>query len=271
MYCPNCSAQNDDTNKFCLKCGFTLNPNPQSTGMQTTTPAPLPVIVPPKPAQPLAVGVLLGSVSGLVGGAAAVIGWFMPWFGLGQVGNVLAGLGGGLLGGLLGGGLFGGGGLGTLLGGGIGGSGFQMMMLAIQIPSLMNSFNVYGQNNSTIGITVIALVSALLLLLVPIMGILMFRAGLDVLPYRAGTKLYHATGANDKISDLIRGAALGFILMVVLFIVVSQIPFAGMLLSGGFFTTAAAFGVTWLLAIFARTQVRQARVESDSPSSSEPI
>lgn len=257
MYCPNCGTPNDDSNKYCLKCGFALNPNPTDTVLQTTTPAPLPVIATPKPAQPLAPGVIMGAATGLIGGAAAVIGWFMPWFGLGQVGNSLAGLFG------MGGGLFGGGGLGALLGGGIGGSGFQLMMLAVQVPSLANSFNAYSynQNNPMAGVTAIAIVAALLLLLVPILGILMFRAGMNVLPYRIGTTSMDAAGASGKLSALMRNAALGFVLMVILFILVSQIPFAGMLLSGGFFITIGAFGVVWLLAMFARTQVRQAKIE----------
>lgn len=263
MYCPKCGAQNDDTSKFCLRCGTALNPVSPGAVVESPILAPLPAIVQPKPAQPLAVGALLGSASGLIGGAAAVIGWFMPWFGLGQVGNALAGLGGGLLGGLLGGGLLGGGGLGSLLGGGIGGSGFQLMMLAIQVPSLVNSFSAYNPNSSTDSITMIAIVAALLLLLVPIMGILMFRAGMGVLPYRAGTSTMNRASATDRLSDLMRDAAIGFVLMVVLFIIVSQIPFASMLLSSGFFITAGAFGVTWLLAMFARTQVRDAKMEAD--------
>ena len=74
MYCPNCGAQNADTNKFCLKCGTAL---PQAPAGSPASPPPY---SPPRPPRnPLAYAVITGGLAGLIGGAVSVIGWLMPW------------------------------------------------------------------------------------------------------------------------------------------------------------------------------------------------
>lgn len=280
MYCPHCGAQNETTNRFCVSCGKALDA--PATGVATSTPggtlvaAPAPanvslaeqsmpnpvVIAPPKPSNPVAVAAPLGGLAGILCGAASAIGWFMPWFGLGQLG---AGLGG-LLGGATN--LLGvGGGVGSILGGGIGGSGFQLMMLAIQVPSLVNSFGgLYGaRSTDATGITLIAILVILLLLLIPIMGLLNIRSGALALQGRSSTSATGVRLVQAQLDAIRFYSTVGFVLMVIIFILLAQIPFATTLLSSGFFITIGGFALAWFLAMLAKGQVRPGpyRLEGD--------
>jgi hypothetical protein len=272
MYCPNCGAQNEPTNRFCISCGMALESVAVQSTVQSTaptlaqqtlaqppaaaptvTPAVPPIVIAPpkpKPSSPVAVAAPVGGIAGIVGGAASAIGWFMPWFGLGQIGQSL-----GALGSLFG--LGGGGGLGSLLSGGIGGSGFQLLLLAIQVPSLLNSFGgLYGARSDTGGIVLIAILAILILVLIPIMGLLNIRAGVSALQLRSERDSIGVNLVRNQLNALTRNSAIGFILMVIIFILLAQIPFATMLLSSGFFITAGGFALAWFMALIAKGQVK---------------
>lgn len=247
MKCERCGAQNDDASRFCMNCGNPLQPTPAGVP-SVTAPRDAP---PSRPSSPVATAATVGGLAGILGGAASAIGWFMPWFGLGQLG---AGLGS----------LFGYGnsplsGLASMMGGGVGGSGFQLMLFALQVPSLVNSFGGMGfaQPRSDLGtLSGIALLIALALVLLPILGILSVRAGVLMLPLRAEFGNPAVAKTRTWLDGLSRNAVIGFVLMVAIFILLSQIPFATMLLSSGFFITAGAFLLTWLAALFAKSQIK---------------
>ena len=273
MYCPSCGAQNEPGNRFCISCGSPLEPQkpaavvtpaspaaaapsaPQSGGPQAPVVpvAPTPIIVAPptpKPSSPVALAATVGGVAGIVGGAASAIGWFMPWFGLGQIGQSL-----GTLASLIG--LDGGGGLGSLLGGGIGGSGFQLLLLAIQVPSLLGAFSSpYGPRPDMSGLLLIVLPAILILVLIPVLGLLNIRAGASALQLRLATNSIEIGAVKNKLDALSSNSTIGFILMVIIFILLAQIPFATMLLSSGFFITAGGFALAWFAALIAKGQIK---------------
>ncbi|MCL6512485.1 MAG: zinc ribbon domain-containing protein [Anaerolineae bacterium] len=273
MYCPSCGAQNEPGNRFCISCGSPLEPQkpvavvtpaspvaaapsaPQAGGPQAPVVpvAPTPIIVAPptpKPSSPVALAATVGGVAGIVGGAASAIGWFMPWFGLGQIGQSL-----GALASLIG--LGGDGGLGSLLGGGIGGSGFQLLLLAIQVPSLLNAFSSpYGPRPDMSGLLLIVLSAILILVLIPVLGLLNIRAGASALQLRLATNSIEIGAVKNKLDALSSNSTIGFILMVIIFILLAQIPFATMLLSSGFFITAGGFALAWFAALIAKGQVK---------------
>jgi hypothetical protein len=238
----------------------------QPTPVAPVAPAPI-VVAPPKtePGSPVALAAPVGGIAGILGGAASAIGWFMPWFGLGQIGQGI-----GALGGLLGlGGLGGGSGLGSLLGGGVGGSGFQLLMLAFQVPGLLNSFGGlyggFGARPDTGGILLIAILAILVLILIPIMGLLNIRAGASALQLRSDRDSIGVNLVRNQLNALTTNSTIGFILMVIIFILLAQIPFATMLLSSGFFITAGGFALAWFGALLAKGQIRPGpyRTEGD--------
>ena len=78
------------------------------------------------------------------------------------------------------------------------------------------------------------------------------------LPLRSATNYAGIKVVKDSLDSIINGSAFGFILMVIIFILVSQIPFVAMLLSSGFFITAGGFALAWLAAVTAKGQVKAA-------------
>ena len=244
MYCSKCGAQNEDANRFCLSCGAAL----ATVAVPTPAPMSFTSVTLPKPSGPVALAAPIGGIAGIVGGATSAIGWFMPWFGLGQVGSSLGGIAGLLLG-------SGGGGLASALGGGIGGSGFQLLLLVLQIPSLLNSFNAYGARSDTGSILGLVIVAILILVLIPILGLLNIRAGVAALQLRSTTDSISIGTVKNQLNAIINNSSFGFILLVAIFILLSQIPFATMLLSSGFFITAGGFALAWFAAVTAKGQV----------------
>lgn len=262
MYCPACGVENENSFRFCQSCGAPLRPEVQVAPPPTDVPAvqapaqpPVPqpvqpIAPPPRPSGPLEVAALVGGIGGIFGGAASAIGWFMPWFGLGQLGQGL-----GVLGNLIG---LGGG------GGGIAGSGFQLMLLAIQVPSLVNaSRGLFGYStgystgaDTGTAISLISILVALILVLIPILGLLSIRAGVNALQLRSVTDSISVGTFKHHLNALTRNSAIGFIVMVIIFILLAQIPFVTMLLSSGFFITGGGFALGLLASLWAKGQVR---------------
>jgi hypothetical protein len=93
MICPNCKTENSDANRFCLICGEKL---PQEPATQESRPiasyppaalesqpvAPYPVTQ-RSPKDPVSQIALIFGIIGVAGGALTVLGWLIPWFGLG--------------------------------------------------------------------------------------------------------------------------------------------------------------------------------------------
>ncbi len=131
------------------------------------------------------------------------------------------------------------------------------MLLATQVPSLLNLFgSSYGARSDTSGILLIVILAILVLVLIPILGVLNFRAGANVLRLRSSRDSTGVFMTEDRLSALTRNSIIGFILMVIIFILLAQIPFATMLLSSGFFITAGGFALAWLLATIAKGQIK---------------
>lgn len=225
MFCPNCGTENADTNRFCLKCGTAL----ETKSVQSVTPQPSRVYTPPTPRSPAASAAITGGFAGIIGGAMAVIGWVMPWFRIGT-------------------------GLGSLFRISIStGSGLQLLIAVLA--AVLGSFD--GKSTSSAaGIQLIALLLVLVLITIPLLGILNVRAGIKVFEKRLSVSKQDVSDIGSSINGLRARSTTGFILMVVIYVLVSLIPFLTPFLGSGFFVTAGAFALTFLGVLFAKSQIR---------------
>jgi hypothetical protein len=221
MFCPRCGAENAETNRFCLTCGAALETKPMP-----------PITPPPRPQSPVASAATTGGFAGIIGGTLAVIGWLMPWFGIGAgFGNPFGGLGGVSLG---------------------TGSGLQLFIATLA--AVFASLN--SRSTGSVGglIVLIAFVLALVLITIPILGIVIARTGVKIAEKRSSSSEQDVSAVVSWISQLRTRSAAGFILMAVIYILVSLIPFLSALLGTGFFVTSGAFALVFLSALFAKSQ-----------------
>lgn len=69
MFCTQCGTQNDDTNRFCTRCGQSLTPISQADRAEPVQ----------RPSQVVSAHVTPGSLIAVVASAIALIGFFLPW------------------------------------------------------------------------------------------------------------------------------------------------------------------------------------------------
>jgi hypothetical protein len=200
MNCPNCGIPYSAGSRFCGSCGAALpvaaNPVP-------------PPYVPPvqQPKNPSSTPGTLGGLSGLAGGVLVVIGWLMPWFGVGSFGL---------------------------------GSGMQLAFVTM-LGALLG-----GQSQYTGGLAIVAIVLFALLVTIPVLGVLNVLGGNRTFGWRNITTESGIADLNDMLNQMRSRSIAGLILMVLIFATVSLIPFGSSALATGFFLTAVGFGVTFL-------------------------
>lgn len=224
MRCPNCGTSNIVGAHFCGNCGAEL-----PVGV---APSPSPVSLPPL-ANPITSPATISGLAALVGGVLVVIGWLMPWFGLGQgygygsgVGSLLSGFSAGIA------------------------SGLQLALITLL--SGLASLGLGG--NSSIGVVIglIALASCALLVVFPILGALNIRAGNTTYAMRHSTNDVDRQTLSELQNQIRSRSISGLILLVVIYALVSLIPFLTNALGGGFFVTAIAFGISFLGAFLSK-------------------
>ncbi|MCS6848948.1 MAG: hypothetical protein RMN52_14680, partial [Anaerolineae bacterium] len=85
---------------------------------------------------------------------------------------------------------------------------------------------------------------------------LSIRAGVNALQLRLVTDSISVGTFKHHLNTLTRNSAIGLIVMVIIFILLAQIPFATMLLSNGFFITAGGFALGWFASLLAKGQIK---------------
>ncbi len=214
MICPNCGAQNIDTNKFCQKCGHKLINGP----LPGTSFTPYPARTSQDPFSQIA---MVCGLTGILGGVVTIFGWLIPWFSLGGLANTILRL--------LGTGSFS-----SFLNIGTGvGSGLQMSLFSL-VGGLV-AFSVKG--GAFYGI--MGLLSFGVLIIIPILGIQNIRSGIGAFELRNVPK---KTAENVSVLDhhlgsMRNGSKAIFIIMVIIFIFITVIPFGSAILGGGFYIT----------------------------------
>lgn len=218
MNCPNCGTPNIAGARYCGNCGGVLP--------AVVSPLPSPVPITPQ-VNPITTPATLSGLAALVGGVLVVIGWLMPWFGLGNgygyssgVGSFLGGFSAGIV------------------------SGLQLALITLL--SGLASFGLGG--NSSIGVVIglIALLSFTLLVIFPILGALNIGVGNSTYALRHSTIDMDRQTVSRRQDEIRSRSISGLILLVVIYALVSLIPFLTNALGGGFFITAIGFGISFL-------------------------
>lgn len=217
MNCPNCGTLNADTSKFCHKCGNKL---PQAL----------------KPQDPVSQAATIGGIAGIAGGGLTILGWLLPWFGLG-----------GLLGGLLN--LLNlGGGFGLNFGSGIG-NGLQLTFF-----SLIGGFAALGNSDKSI-IGILALINAGILIGIPVLGGMNVRSGIRLFEEKSSTDVNQKGLILGQFSDIRSRSTAVFVIMAILFIILSLIPFGTSVLASGFYLTAIGAVGSFFGVLYSRSQI----------------
>ena len=206
---PDCGAENPVGNKFCENCGSPL-------------PAQSPVLPPRPVGNPLSSVINIGSITAMTGGGVTILGWLLPWFSLGGIiGSVLRFLDIG-------------GGLPINIGSGVG-NGLQLTVFAFLA-------GIAGFSDSdTVLLGLFAMLIALVLVIIPIIGIRSIRFGIKLMEAKSGasSEALPASKArvNETLQTLRSNATVVFVIMISIFLLFSIIPFASAVLSTGFYLT----------------------------------
>lgn len=217
MFCSKCGTENPNTSKFCSHCGHALQAATVPVAQRPPSPPTPTDYQPTKPANPLASSAAIGGITGMAGGAVIVLGWLLPWSAVG-LGNGLQILGLLATGGLL---------------GGLASDewGFLVILLAIAL--------------------------ALVVLAIPYFGYLCARAGARLFEQRSSVDQHHANNVQMDLIQLRGRARIVLVLMFLLFVFVSVIPFFGSTLLGrGYYLMVGGALITFLGALFARSQLK---------------
>lgn len=206
MNCPNCGTPYAAGSHFCGTCGAPLPAVPAA-------PVPPPAYAAPVPKNPAAGSATLGGLAGLIGGSLVVIGWLLPWFGVGTFGI---------------------------------GSGFQLAFVTM-LGAVLG-----GQSRYTGGLVIVAVLLFILLITIPILGVLNLLGGNAAVGKRSAASQQDIESLNALLGQMRSRSIAGLILMVLIFAVVSLIPFGSSVLATGFYLTGIAFGVTFLGNLFAK-------------------
>ena len=224
MKCPNCGAENLNTSRFCKDCGNKLPDQP-----------PIQTYRVPQPKNPVADAGTVGSISSIIGGGLIVLGWLLPWFSLGSLlGSVLRS--------------FGAGGLGLDFTRGIG-SGLQIFFGLI-----VASFAAFGDSDTAF-LGLLGLILAAVLILIPIWGVLIVKTGIKVYELRANASNDYSM--NNHLQRSRKRSGTIFVILLIIFILVSMIPFVGTSVLGGSFwlMVLSAIGV-FAGAFYAQNKLR---------------
>jgi hypothetical protein len=167
----------------------------------------------------------IGGFAGIIGGALAILGWMLPWFGLGAA-------------------------LGSLFGGirafSMGaGSGLQLLLASIAA-----MFSGSGSG------FLIGLILAVVLITIPILGLANALTGIKAVERRSSAIETDVSNIGRWTNQLRNRSAAGCIIMVLIYALISIIPFLTALLGSGFYLAAGAFVITFLGALYAKSQIR---------------
>jgi hypothetical protein len=245
MICPNpeCQTPNPDTSKFCFKCGTKL-PTPDL--VVSPSPQPPRVTLDTRAIQSSAqnvtsnVGAIVGSLIGIVGGIAICVGWFLPWV---------------TFGGVLGSGLD----ILNWLGGEqqLGGLGGLSNGLQIFLGLLAFGFAMIATPNSGGGtvLGLLALILALVVIVLPIMGLNILRTGVQTLDMR--TEMGRSSNAliSKRLRAMRSNAVTVFVILVIIFITFAALPFGTSALGSGIITMGVAAVGVYIGALLARSMI----------------
>jgi hypothetical protein len=236
MNCPNCGTPNSDTSRFCLKCGFKLS-DPEITNTKT------PVDSSMTPKNPFTQLALVGGIPSMVGGGMVILGWLTPWFSFGGLAELLMDI-------------LGMGGSGRLnLGRGLG-NGAQ-----ITLSFLVGGLAGFASNEGAgIVLGLILWVIAALIISIPIMAFYNTKNGFKIFEARIlaksqGQKLDLKLIKNILLKIKKRSSTI-FIIMAVIFIILSIFPFGTSTLSGGFYFTLLGSAVSFFGSYFTQYILR---------------
>jgi hypothetical protein len=245
MICPVCDTQNDDTYRFCIKCGHAL-PEPSAPPLAQPVPPYQPApelghpiipypVTPRKPSDPVAQIALIFGITAITGGALTVLGWLFPWFSIGGLGDLL---GGGSSHGILN------------LGSGVG-SGLQ-----VSLALLVGSIAAFSDAD-TILLGLLGIVMLGVFVSIPILGIQNVRSGIKAIERRiaSGTKPLDRSALTEPIDGTRSRSQSVFVIMVIIFILLTVIPFGTSALGGGFYLTAIGPICSYFGAFFSRSRL----------------
>lgn len=229
MNCPNCGTLNADTSRFCMQCGNQLPQVPQrptgSAGLFEM------------PQDPIGQAATIGGIAGIAGGGITILGWLLPWFNLGR-----------LLGGLLDFlNLFGG--FGINFGSGVG-NGLQLTFF-----SLVGGFAALTDGDTFL-IGILALLLAGALVAIPVLGGLNIRTGIKIFEERSSYGNAGYSPLPDHFQKIRRRSTASLVIMVILFVFISMIPFATSVLASGFYLTALGAIGTFIAVLYSRSRIR---------------
>lgn len=236
MICPNCGNQNAETSRFCMICGHKL---PDRPALGVPQPLPLPPVPQRVPKDPVAQIALICGIAGIAGGGLTVLGWLIPWFSLGGLLDSalrLIGIGSGS--GLL------------KFGSGVG-SGLQVSLFL-----LLGSFAAFSDAD-TILLGLLGLVLLGVFVSIPILGVQNVRSGIRAIEIRLAStnKPVDRYVLTDHMDDMRGRSKAIFVIMVIIFVVMTVIPLGTSVLGGGFYLTAIGAICSYLGAFFGHSRL----------------
>lgn len=249
MICANCNTLNVNTDKFCTKCGqplISITPLP-STSMSTSTsvaPAIPTIQVSRQELVSVAknvssgIGAIVGSLIGIGGGAAIIIGWLLPWVNLGSTISDIIGLVN----------LFGG----LSAAGGLGGLGGLSNGPQIGLGLITIGFAMLSQSQTAV-VGFLALILALIVFVLPLVGIGLVRSGVKILERRTESGQRANTEIGLRLKDMRSQASTIFIILAIIFVAFAALPFGVSILGTGFLTMLGASVGVFFGALFARS------------------
>lgn len=245
MICPNCGTQNVDTSRFCYKCGTKL-PAPEENRI---LPPQTPITEPPTAPDYLAQSALIGGLAGITGGVLSILGWLLPWFALGGLMNSLLRF-------------IGIGSRSSLLNFASGfGNGIQISLFSL----IAGIAAISSEEAIGIVIGILCIVIGVVIISIPILAALIFRAGLKSIEARLSNNQQNAAGkyaALQNVMQKIRGRSISiFVIMLVIFVLVATFPIGIAMLSGGFYLTAFGALISLLGSYFARLKLNNYKAQ----------
>jgi hypothetical protein len=241
MYCPQCGSQNNDMNRFCVKCGSSI-PD-QKTGSQSNY-STNPSYTITKIHRPIISSTTLFGISSIGGGGLTLLGWFIPWFSLGGLTSGLLSL------------LSIGSGFSPIKFGSGVGNGLQIGLIA-----LFAGFASFTAKESIV--TILGCVSILIaaaLFAIPIIAISIIRSGLEVVDIGRDeapeTAFMRAQKVKERKQIIKSNSTTVFVILAIIFILLSALPFGTALLATGFYLSLAGTVISFLGAYFAKYQFK---------------